>query len=51
VKELKMRNPQNLYNAMAEANEKFSLVRRIPSLSEVENWVISAKELEPLLTY
>jgi hypothetical protein len=46
-----MRNPQNLYKAMAESNEKFNLVRRVPSLSEVENWVASAKELEPLLTY
>ena len=51
VKELKMRNPQNLYNTMVEVNEKYTLVRRIPSLSEVENWVASAKELEPLLTY
>jgi len=51
VKELKMRNPQNLYNAMAESNEKYSLVRRIPSAAEVESWVASAKELEPLLTY
>jgi PAS domain S-box-containing protein len=51
VKELKMRNPQNLYNAMAQANEKFNLVRRIPSESEVESWVTSAKGLEPLLTY
>ncbi len=51
VKELKMRNPQNLYNAMAEANEKYSLVRRIPSQSEVETWVKTAKEIEPMLTY
>jgi PAS domain S-box-containing protein len=51
VKELKMRNPQNLYRAMAEANEQFSLVRRIPSQAEVENWVKIAKEIEPLLTY
>jgi two-component system sensor histidine kinase/response regulator len=51
VKELKMRNPQNLYRAMSEANEQFSLVRRVPSQAEVENWVTTAKDLEPLLTY
>ena len=51
VKELKMRNPQNLHNAMAEANEKYSLVRRIPSQSEVDAWVKTAKELEPMISY
>jgi hypothetical protein len=51
VKELRNRNPNNLYQAMANANESLKLVRRLPKLSDVENWVREAKESEPLMTY
>jgi len=51
VKELRNRNPENLHQAMLETNEKKKLVRRPPSLSEVQSWVSQAKELPPVVTY
>jgi hypothetical protein len=51
VKELRNRVPKNLYDAMVQANEEHKLVRRVPHLSEVENWVKEAKESEPIMTY
>jgi PAS domain S-box-containing protein len=51
VKELRNRNPNNLYEAMAQANESLKLVRRLPTLSDVESWVKEAKESEPFMTY
>jgi PAS domain S-box-containing protein len=51
VKELRNRNPNNLFTALQQANEEKHLVRRVPHLSEVEAWVSAAKELEVRLTY
>jgi predicted flap endonuclease-1-like 5' DNA nuclease len=51
VKELRNRNPENLYQAMLQANEQRKMVRRTPHLSEVQSWVEQAKQLEPVLTY
>ena len=53
VKELRKRKPENLHKAMAEANanRKKKLVRQIPGVSQVEKWVASAKELDPVMTY
>jgi len=51
VKELRNRNPENLYRAMLEKNEEKSLVRRAPFLTEVQAWVQAAKEIEPRMTY
>ncbi len=51
VKELRNRNPFNLYESLAQANEAHKLVRRMPTLGEVEGWVKEAKESEPLMTY
>lgn len=51
VKELRNRKPENLHKAMLETNAKKKLVRRPPSLSEVESWVKQAKGLPPVVTY
>jgi len=51
VKELKRRNPENLYKAMIEVNQAKKLVRRVPTLKEVENWVAEAGKLPPVVTY
>ncbi len=51
VKELKMRNPQNLTAAMEAVNAEKKLVRRIPALSEVEKWIEQAKTLEPMISH
>ena len=53
VKELRRRKPANLHTAMLETNNarKRPLVRRPPSLGEVERWVAHAQELEPMVTH
>jgi len=51
VKELRNRNPKKLQAALAVSNEMHHLVKRLPSLSDVENWVETAQEIEPLITY
>jgi hypothetical protein len=51
VKELKYRNPANLASAMAEANRKRKMVRLLPSVKVVENWIENAKTLELMIKY
>jgi predicted flap endonuclease-1-like 5' DNA nuclease len=51
VNELKFRNPENLYNTLLQINEEKNLVRRVPSQSDVEAWIDSAKQLPVMLTY
>lgn len=51
VKELKNRKPENLYQALLDTNQAKKLVRRPPSLSEVQSWVSQAKALPPMVTY
>ncbi len=51
VKELRNRNPNNLFNTLQRVNEEKRLVRRVPYLSEVEAWIKAAKELEARVTY
>lgn len=53
VKELRRRSPKNLHAKMIEMNSsrKVGLVRRPPSLSEVERWVEHAGTLDPAVTH
>lgn len=51
VKELRNRVPENLYRKIKEVNKKKNLVRRLPALSQVEDWVRQARELQPVVTY
>ena len=51
VKELTLRVAANLQAKMEEINEKKKLVKRVPSLSEVERMIAQAKELKPMMTY
>jgi hypothetical protein len=51
VVELAQRNAENLFAAMKEANSEKLLVRRLPSLAQVQDWVIQAKALPRLLSY
>jgi predicted flap endonuclease-1-like 5' DNA nuclease len=45
VPELSHRNPENLLEAMARTNEEKNLVRKLPALSQVQDWIGQAKEL------
>jgi predicted flap endonuclease-1-like 5' DNA nuclease len=51
VKELRNRVPVNLLEKMIEINRAKRLVRRIPPLRKVEEFVGYAKTLEPKITY
>lgn len=51
VKELRTRVPQNLLDKMIEINKANRLVRRIPPLKKVEEFISNAKSLETKVTY
>ena len=51
VPELAQRNAENLYAKLAETNAAKELVRRLPSQSQVADWVEQAKALPRVVTY
>ena len=51
VRELRYRNPENLAQAMAEANKKRKLVQFLPSVKLITRWVKQAQELASKITY
>ncbi len=51
VKELAQRNPENLYKALAETNAQRKLVRQVPGLARVSDWVQQAKQLPRAVSY
>ncbi len=51
VKEFRHRVPENLQPKLEETNAQKNLVRRVPSVKEVEKMVEQAKALEPVVTY
>ncbi|MEN4013040.1 MAG: DUF4332 domain-containing protein [Chloroflexota bacterium] len=51
VVELAQRNPENLLAKMSEVNAQKNLVRRLPVLSQVQDWVDQAKKLPRVIEY
>ncbi len=51
VNELRYRNPANLAKRMADANAQLNLVRVLPSVPMVRNWVEQAKKLQLMISY
>ncbi len=51
VPELAQRKAENLQIKMTELNEEKSLVRKVPTTSQVEDWVAQAKELPRVITH
>jgi len=51
VVELSKRVPKNLFEKMQIINEEKKLVRRLPVLAQVEDWVKQAKELPRMIQY
>lgn len=51
VVELAHRNAEHLTEAMAKANEAKKIVRRLPVLSQVQNWIEQAKKLPRVVNY
>lgn len=51
VPELAQRKAENLQLKMAEINDEKNLVRKVPTASQVEEWVAQAKNLPRLITH
>lgn len=51
VPELAQRNPENLYQRLVEVNQEKNLVRRLPSLDQVRDWIEQAKQLPRVIEY
>ena len=51
VPELAQRNPENLHTKMSEINVEKNLVRKVPTESQVQDWVAQAKELPRLVNH
>ncbi|MBW6471674.1 MAG: DUF4332 domain-containing protein [Anaerolineaceae bacterium] len=51
VPELAQRKPENLLQKLVEVNKEKKLVRRLPVLSQVEDWVKQAKDLPRVVEY
>jgi predicted flap endonuclease-1-like 5' DNA nuclease len=51
VPELAQRNAENLYAKLGEVNAAKKLVRRLPTQSQVSNWIEQAKALPRVVTY
>ena len=51
VVELAQRNPENLFEKMSEVNAEKALVRKLPTASQVADWVAQAKGLPRVVSY
>jgi predicted flap endonuclease-1-like 5' DNA nuclease len=51
IPELAQRKAENLFQKLEEINQKKKLVRRLPVLSEVSDWIEQAKKLPRVITY
>ena len=51
IVELAQRNPENLYAKLVEANEGGALVKKLPTQSQISDWITQAKELPRIVTY
>jgi len=51
VVELANRNPESLFKMMSDTNSQKALVRRLPTVNQVKDWVAQAKKLPRVLTY
>jgi len=51
TKELATRVPANLHAKMAQINDAKKLVRRLPTMAEVESWAKEAKALPAVVSY
>jgi predicted flap endonuclease-1-like 5' DNA nuclease len=51
VVELAQRKAENLFETMKKTNEKKKLVRQLPGISKVQDWVKQAKKLPRVIKY
>lgn len=51
VPELAQRNAANLVQKLADTNDTKNLVRRVPTVAELEDWISQAKALPRIVTH
>lgn len=51
VAELAQRKAENLHQKLAEVNEAKQLVRKLPSVEQVQDWIAQAKSLPRAISY
>ncbi len=51
VLELAQRNPDNLFKTLQEVNAQKKLVRRLPTLNQIKDWIEQAKKLPRIIEY
>lgn len=51
VPELAQRNAGNLHEKLSAVNQEKNLVRRLPSLTAVSDWIEQARQLPRVITY
>jgi predicted flap endonuclease-1-like 5' DNA nuclease len=51
IPELAQRNPENLHATLVEVNQRKKLVRQLPALTRVKDWVAQAKMLPRVIEY
>jgi predicted flap endonuclease-1-like 5' DNA nuclease len=51
VVELATRNPENLFSTLESVNAEKKLVRKLPVLNQVMDWVEQAKSLPRMINY
>ena len=51
IPELAQRNADKLYLTMTQANGKKKVVRKLPSRSQVQNWISQAKTMPRMVTH
>jgi predicted flap endonuclease-1-like 5' DNA nuclease len=51
VKELRRRNAGNLHRALDKVNKRKKLVRRLPTLEEVQAWISAANKMKTIVKY
>ena len=51
IKELRTRRADNLTAKLAEVNAEKKLAKAVPAESQVQKWIDSAKETEPLISH
>lgn len=51
VKELRTRNAENLTAKLAEVNGEKKLAKAVPAVTQVQAWIDTAKETDPMITH
>ena len=51
IPELAQRNGDNLFRKLESVNQEKSLVRKLPTLSQVNEWIAQARQLPRVVTY